>query len=125
MAFPERLLSEDEELIYDLRPHWLTLVVPVLITLVVVVAELDPVTAPSGTAPELRPVQERFATAWQSVVRWRDPKAPVVNFNQEVVVLLGLPSGGGGADAVERAVGELVRQVVGDGGGGRDERRSF
>src|SRR5512133_1281062 len=38
LAFPERLLSEDEELIYDLRPHWLTLVVPVLITLVVVVA---------------------------------------------------------------------------------------
>jgi uncharacterized membrane protein YdbT with pleckstrin-like domain len=38
VAFPERLLSEDEELIYDLRPHWLTLVVPVLITLVVVVA---------------------------------------------------------------------------------------
>jgi len=37
LAFPERLLSEDEELIYDLRPHWLTLVVPVLITLVVVV----------------------------------------------------------------------------------------
>jgi uncharacterized membrane protein YdbT with pleckstrin-like domain len=38
VAFPERLLSEDEELIYDLRPHWLTLVLPVLITLVVVVA---------------------------------------------------------------------------------------
>ena len=38
MAFPERLLSEDEELIYDLRPHWLTLVVPVLLTAVVVVA---------------------------------------------------------------------------------------
>jgi uncharacterized membrane protein YdbT with pleckstrin-like domain len=38
LAFPERLLSEDEELIYDLRPHWLTLVVPVLITLAVVVA---------------------------------------------------------------------------------------
>jgi uncharacterized membrane protein YdbT with pleckstrin-like domain len=37
LAFPERLLSEDEELIYDLRPHWLTLVVPVLITLVVMV----------------------------------------------------------------------------------------
>ena len=37
MAFPERLLSEDEELIYDLRPHWLTLVVPVLLTVVVVV----------------------------------------------------------------------------------------
>jgi uncharacterized membrane protein YdbT with pleckstrin-like domain len=38
LAFPERLLSEDEELIYDLRPHWLTLVVPVLVTLVVMVA---------------------------------------------------------------------------------------
>jgi uncharacterized membrane protein YdbT with pleckstrin-like domain len=38
LAFPERLLSEEEELIYDLRPHWLTLVVPALITLVVVVA---------------------------------------------------------------------------------------
>jgi uncharacterized membrane protein YdbT with pleckstrin-like domain len=38
VAFPERLLSEDEELIYDLRPHWLTLVVPVLLTVVVTVA---------------------------------------------------------------------------------------
>ena len=38
MAFPERVLSEDEELIYDLRPHWLTLVVPVLLTVAVVVA---------------------------------------------------------------------------------------
>ena len=36
LAFPE-LLSEDEELIYDLRPHWLTLVVPVLLTVAVVV----------------------------------------------------------------------------------------
>jgi uncharacterized membrane protein YdbT with pleckstrin-like domain len=38
LAFPERLLSEDEELIYDLRPHWLTLVVPVLLTVAVVLA---------------------------------------------------------------------------------------
>ncbi|HEX2375891.1 MAG TPA: PH domain-containing protein [Actinomycetota bacterium] len=38
MAFPERLLSEDEELVYDLRPHWLTMVVPVLLTVVVVAA---------------------------------------------------------------------------------------
>ena len=38
MAFPERLLSEDEELIYDLRPHWATLVVPGLITVAVLVA---------------------------------------------------------------------------------------
>jgi membrane protein YdbS with pleckstrin-like domain len=38
VAFPERLLSEDEELIYDLRPHWWTLVVPVVITVLVTVA---------------------------------------------------------------------------------------
>jgi uncharacterized membrane protein YdbT with pleckstrin-like domain len=38
VAFPERLLSEDEELIYDLRPHWLTLVVPVLLTVLVILA---------------------------------------------------------------------------------------
>jgi membrane protein YdbS with pleckstrin-like domain len=38
VAFPERLLSEDEELIYDLRPHWLTLIVPVLLTVLVVLA---------------------------------------------------------------------------------------
>jgi membrane protein YdbS with pleckstrin-like domain len=38
VAFPERLLAEDEELIYDLRPHWLTLVVPVLLTVLVVLA---------------------------------------------------------------------------------------
>ncbi|MFI5955442.1 PucR family transcriptional regulator [Cryptosporangium sp. NPDC051539] len=88
--------------------------------LVAVVAELDPVTAPA--VPELRPVQERFATAWQSVVRWRDARAPVVNFNQEVVVLLGLPASGASADVIERSVNDLVRQVVGDGGGGR---RSF
>jgi uncharacterized membrane protein YdbT with pleckstrin-like domain len=38
VAFPERLLSEDEELIYDLRPHWWTLVVPVLVTVLVTIA---------------------------------------------------------------------------------------
>ncbi|WP_205752779.1 PucR family transcriptional regulator [Cryptosporangium phraense] len=89
--------------------------------LVAVVAELDPAHE-TGTVPELRPVQERFATAWQSVVRWRDARAPVVNFNQEVVVLLGLPGPHASADMIERAVNDLVRQVVGDGGGGR---RSF
>jgi PucR family transcriptional regulator, purine catabolism regulatory protein len=86
---------------------------------VVVVAELDPDEVPAVTSgPQLRPVQERFAAAWQSVVRWRDPQAAVVNFNREVVVLLGLPSDGD----VDRLVAELVRRVKGDGGGGR---RSF
>jgi len=86
---------------------------------VVVVAELDPDEVPAvASAPQLRPVQERFAAAWQGVVRWRDPQAAVVNFNREVVVLLGLPADGD----VDRLVAELVRLVKGDGGGGR---RSF
>ncbi|QGN48035.1 PucR family transcriptional regulator [Micromonospora sp. WMMD558] len=86
---------------------------------VVVVAELDPDAVPPATsAPQLRPIQERFAAAWQGVVRWRDPQAAVVNFNREVVVLLGLPADGD----IDRLVAELVRLVKGDGGGGR---RSF
>jgi uncharacterized membrane protein YdbT with pleckstrin-like domain len=38
VAFPRRLLIEDEELILDLRPHWVALVGPVAVTLVVIVA---------------------------------------------------------------------------------------
>lgn len=87
--------------------------------LLVVVAELDPLTAPAQKQGlELRPVQERFAAAWEGAVRMRDARAPVVGFTQEVVALLGVPSG---ADP-DRTVREVVREVSGDGGGGR---RSF
>jgi purine catabolism regulator len=48
----------------------------------------------------------------------RDARAPVVGFTQEVVTLLGVPPG---ADP-DRIVREVVREVSGDGGGGR---RSF
>jgi uncharacterized membrane protein YdbT with pleckstrin-like domain len=37
MAFPRRLLIEGEELVADLRPHWIALVGPVLVTVVVIV----------------------------------------------------------------------------------------
>jgi uncharacterized membrane protein YdbT with pleckstrin-like domain len=40
MAFPTRLLIEGEELILDLRPHWIALARAALVTLVVVVAEI-------------------------------------------------------------------------------------
>jgi purine catabolism regulator len=84
--------------------------------LVVVVAELDAdPAAPPAAGLALRPVQERLAAAWATVVRPGDPAAPVVGFSQEVVALLGLPAHG---DA-ERMVREVVRQVSGDGGGGR------
>jgi PucR family transcriptional regulator, purine catabolism regulatory protein len=86
---------------------------------VVVVAELDP--APGEPLTEslvARPAVERFAAAWQTVVRPRDPHAPVVGFHREVVAVLGVPASGD----VDRYVRDLVRDVSGDGGGGR---RSF
>ena len=86
---------------------------------VVVVAELDP--APGEPLTEslvARPAVERFAAAWQTVVRPRDPHAPVVGFHREVVAVLGLPPAGD----LDRYVRDLVREVSGDGGGGR---RSF
>jgi purine catabolism regulator len=86
---------------------------------VVVVAELDP--APGEPASEslvARPAVERFAAAWATVVRARDPHAPVVGFHREVVAVLGVPPAGD----VDRFVRDLVREVSGDGGGGR---RSF
>ncbi len=38
MPFPERLLGEHEEVVYDLRPHWWALVGPILLGFAVVVA---------------------------------------------------------------------------------------
>jgi uncharacterized membrane protein YdbT with pleckstrin-like domain len=37
MAFPRRLLIEDEELVLDLRPHWIALVGPILVSALVLV----------------------------------------------------------------------------------------
>ena len=84
--------------------------------LVVAVAELDPGQVPASVSGlELRPVQERFVTAWQTVMRARDPGAPVASFNTEVVVLLGGVDNSG----LDKLLGELDRQVAGDRGGGR------
>ena len=90
--------------------------------MVVVVAESDPSSTPAQLAPgELRPMQERFATAWAQVVRRRDARAPVVGFSQEVVTVLGVPHDAD-SESITRTVRDLVRHVSGDGGGGR---RSF
>jgi membrane protein YdbS with pleckstrin-like domain len=50
MSFPERLLGEDEHVVYDLRPHWWTLVPSILMTLLVLVlATLAYGSMPGGT----------------------------------------------------------------------------
>jgi uncharacterized membrane protein YdbT with pleckstrin-like domain len=36
MPFPERILQDDEEVVYNLRPHWRKVVIPVLLLPVVV-----------------------------------------------------------------------------------------
>src|SRR6266545_4575626 len=64
---------------------------------------------------ELGPVRERFSAAWQTAVRSRDPRAPVVGFHQEVVTLLGVSPDGD----VARLVADVDRLVRGDGGVGR------
>ncbi len=91
--------------------------------MVVVVAELDPddPQRPVPPAPiSLRSPQERFAAAWQQVVRIRDKSAPVVGFSSEVVALV--PVEDGTKDGAAKAVDAVVTAVAGDRGGGR---RSF
>ncbi len=91
-------------------------------TMVVVVAETDEDDDRSTRdAEEVRFLQQRFARAWTHAVAVRDPGTPVVGFSREVVALVGVPRDAD-TDRVMRTVGELVRVVRGDGGGGR---RSF
>lgn len=40
MAFPKRLLADHEKLMADLRPHWIALVGPTLLTVAVIVGEI-------------------------------------------------------------------------------------
>jgi uncharacterized membrane protein YdbT with pleckstrin-like domain len=50
VPFPERLLGENEEVVYDLRPHWWALVGPILLAIVVVAAgSLGWALLPSGS----------------------------------------------------------------------------
>lgn len=40
MGFPKRLLAEHEQMVLDLRPHWIALAGPVLVTVALVVGEV-------------------------------------------------------------------------------------
>jgi len=90
--------------------------------MVVVVAETDEDDDQTERdRDEIRFLQQRFARAWTHAVGVRDPSTPVVGFSREVVVLVAVGESGD-TERVMRVVGELVRVVRGDGGGGR---RSF
>jgi purine catabolism regulator len=90
--------------------------------MVVVVAETDEDDDQTERdSHEVRFLQQRFARAWTHAVSVRDARTPVMGFSREVVALVAVPAGADTERAM-RVVGDLVRVVRGDGGGGR---RSF
>jgi uncharacterized membrane protein YdbT with pleckstrin-like domain len=40
MGFPKRLLADHEQMVLDLRPHWIALVAPVVVAVLLIVAEI-------------------------------------------------------------------------------------
>ncbi|WP_231331719.1 PucR family transcriptional regulator [Actinomadura graeca] len=80
--------------------------------LIVLVAQLDPGEAPGPHARDLRSATERFAATWRRVVAEHDPKAAVVGYSQELVVVMGVPARGSPRETVRR----MVAQLSGDGG---------
>ncbi|MGA8047119.1 MAG: helix-turn-helix domain-containing protein [Dermatophilaceae bacterium] len=87
--------------------------------MVVVVAETDENDEESHrSAEEVRALQQRFVRAWVQAVATRDASIPVAGFSQEVVGLFPVATDQP-TEAIMRTVGEVVRVVSGDGGGGR------
>lgn len=90
--------------------------------MVVIVAETDPeAEPPTPKSGALHSLQNRFAMAWAQAVRMRDGHAPVVGYSQEVVAVIGVDEDAE-TDRITGLVKDIVRDVRGDGGGGR---RSF
>jgi uncharacterized membrane protein YdbT with pleckstrin-like domain len=48
MAFPKKLLTSDEELVLDLRPHWIALVPPIFVTILLIAAVIVAYTQING-----------------------------------------------------------------------------
>ncbi len=66
MAFPRRLLSDGEELVLDLRPHWIALALPVAVAAVILAA--------------MSLILAEMPGSWPSVLRWGVVIAAVVLF---------------------------------------------
>ena len=56
MPFPRKLLIENEQLVLELRPHWIALVMPAIVTILVIAGWIAggrptaPMTAPGATS---------------------------------------------------------------------------
>jgi purine catabolism regulator len=101
------------------RSHFASLGWDVTRPMVVLVAALEAAErAEEPTESALRPTQEHFTSAWETVVGRLDPRAPVVGFAQEVVALLGVPDTNDAGTVVQR----MVREVTGD---SAERRRPF
>jgi purine catabolism regulator len=101
------------------RSHFASLGWDVTRPMVVLVAALETAErAEEPTESALRPTQEHFTSAWETVVGRLDPRAPVVGFAQEVVALLGVPDTNDAGTVVQR----MVREVTGD---SAERRRPF
>ena len=88
MPFPRRLLTSDEELVLDLRPHWIALVGPVVVAILVIAAVILGVThihGHSGTRNILRWIVVGiglvllFAYSVRRIVRWATSHFVVTN----------------------------------------------
>jgi uncharacterized membrane protein YdbT with pleckstrin-like domain len=73
VAFPRRLLIEGEELVLDIRPHWIALARAALVTLLVVVASIVVAAKVDGAAVWAALVIGALLIAWwpiRDVIRW-------------------------------------------------------
>jgi membrane protein YdbS with pleckstrin-like domain len=62
MPFPRRLLIENEELVLEIRPHWIALVIPAIVTILLVVGV--------GVAIALAPEETDWVGGARGVVVW-------------------------------------------------------
>ncbi len=53
MAYPKRLLSDDEKVVSEFRPHWQKIVVPILLLVIVTALTVAVYSRTDGTAPKI------------------------------------------------------------------------
>ena len=83
MPFPRRLLTEGEEIVVDARPHWIALVGPVVVTILIVVGDRDDIAQGAPELVELVPTARLLTIAGRdhmSAVPAREFKQAALEF---------------------------------------------